>query len=82
MGNIVNFIITLIIGGVSGWIAGKLMDSEGSMLRNIILGLVGGVVGSVVLGVLGISGSGLIGGILVSVFGACLLVFIAKKLIK
>ena len=74
------FILTLALGGVAGWAAGKLMGTEGSMLRNIILGLLGGVVGSIVLGLIGISGSGIIGGTLVSIVGACILIWLGKKL--
>ena len=74
-----SFILTLALGGVAGWAAGKLMDTEGSMLRNIILGLLGGVVGSIVLGLIGISGSGIIGGTLVSIVGACILIWLSQK---
>ena len=42
---IFGWIIPLITGGLAGWIAGKLMNSDGSVLRNILLGLIGGVVG-------------------------------------
>ena len=73
------FLWTLFLGGLAGWIAGKIMNSEGGTLRNIILGLVGGVVGSIVLGIVGIQGSGLIGGTIVSVVGACLLIWIGRK---
>ena len=44
-----------------------------------ILGLIGGVVGSVVLGFIGIEGRGLIGGTIVSVVGACILIWISRK---
>ena len=74
------FIWTLFIGGVAGWLAGKLMGSEGSIVRNVILGLIGGVVGSIVLGIIGIQGRGLIGGTLVSVVGACILIWIGRRL--
>ena len=40
---IIGLLWTLFMGGLAGWIAGKLMGSEGSMGRNIILGLVGEV---------------------------------------
>lgn len=73
-------IITLITGAIAGWLAGKLMDSEGSMIRNILLGLIGGVVGSIVLGIFGLHGSGLIGGTIVSVVGACILIWLSKRL--
>ena len=74
------FIWTLILGGVAGWIAGRLMNSDGGTLRNVLLGLGGGVVGSIVLGFLGIEGRGMIGGTLVSVVGACILIWIGKKI--
>ena len=74
------FIWTLIMGGVAGWLAGKLMNSEGSTLRNVLLGLGGGVVGSVVLGLLGITGHGMIGGTIVSVVGACILIWLGRNM--
>lgn len=74
------FLWTLFLGGIAGWIAGRLMGAEGTVVRNVILGLVGGVVGSIVLGVVGIHGSGLIGGTIVSVVGACILISISKKM--
>lgn len=78
----INFLVTLLSGAIAGWLAGIIMKSNGSLLRNIILGLVGGVVGSVVLGIIGIGGSGFIGGILVAVVGACLLVWLGRKIFK
>ena len=36
MFNLVNILVSLLIGAVAGWLAGKLMKSEGSLLRNII----------------------------------------------
>ena len=77
---IMGILWTLFLGGIAGWIACKFMNSEGSMVKNIILGLIGGVVGSVVLGIIGIHGSGLIGGTIVSVVGACLLIWLGRKL--
>ena len=37
---------SIIVGGVIGWLAGKLMKSKGGVLRNIILGIVGSGVGN------------------------------------
>lgn len=75
-------IINLALGGVAGWFAGKLMNAEGGMVRNVILGLVGGVIGNIVLGVIGIHGSGPIGGTIVSVIGACILIWLSRKIGK
>ena len=74
------FLITLLCGAFAGWLAGRLMNSNGSWLRNLALGLAGGVVGSVVLRFVGIRGSGLIGGTIVSVVGACLLIWLFRNL--
>lgn len=76
----VGIIMVLLSGGIAGWLAGKLMNREGSVIRNILLGLAGGVVGDIVLGFVGIHGSGFIGGIIVSVVGACILIWVAGKL--
>ena len=57
------------------------MESEGSLVRNIILGVVGGVIGSVLLRIIGIHASGFIGGTIVSIIGACILVWLARKLL-
>ena len=82
MTNLVNILIALLLGAISGWLAGKIMKSEGSLLRNIILGIIGGVLGSVILGLVGISGNGYLGTILVSVAGACLLIFVVRLITK
>ena len=58
----INFIITLILGGLSGWLAGKIMKSENGVIVNIILGLLGGVVGGFVAGLIGLKAVGLVGG--------------------
>ena len=43
----------LIIGGVAGWLAGAIMDSDrGGILFNIILGILGGIVGVWLFGLL------------------------------
>ncbi len=80
--NGMGLITGLIIGALAGWIAGKFMDNDGSLLTNIILGLVGGFVGNLVLGFVGIHGSGLIGNLIVAVIGACIIIFAGRKLIK
>ncbi len=79
-----NLIISLVIGALAGWLASCIMKSKGSWLRNIILGLLGSVVGNWLAGVLGISVNSAVsvGGILVSVAGACVLIFLGRLLFK
>ena len=73
-------IVTLICGALAGWLAGNIMKSNNGILMNTLLGVAGGVVGSILLGIIGISGRGIIGGTIVAVVGACFLVWLARKL--
>lgn len=74
-------IYILIIGAVSGWLAGQIMKGGGfGLLWNIILGIVGSFVGGWVLGLLNISlnvGSATVNTIIQSVIGAIVLLFVA-----
>ena len=45
----VGWIGTIIIGGLAGWIAEKLMRSDMGLLMNIILGIVGALVLNAIL---------------------------------
>ena len=70
-------------GGFSlkGWIAGKIMKSEQNLIINLILGLVGGVIGGLIGSILGISG-GWVVGLILSVVGACILIWLYRKVFK
>lgn len=76
------FIIALVIGAVCGWLAGYIMKSNGSLLRNIILGIIGGFVGNLIFDLLGFSINGTLGSIISGVIGSCLVIFIVQKLFK
>ena len=45
MMNGLGLIGTLVVGALAGWLASKIMDNQGGLIRNIILGIVGGIVG-------------------------------------
>jgi len=77
-----DILIAIILGAIAGWLAGLIMGTKGGLILNIVLGIVGGAVGKFVLGIVGIGGSGYIGTILVAVFGACLLVWLIRKILK
>jgi len=71
----------LIIGGIAGWLAGKLTKGEGyGVLANIVIGIVGGVIGGFLFGLLGLAAYGLIGSLVVATVGAMVLVWLAKKI--
>lgn len=71
---------TLIMGALVGWIAGKLMNMEGGLLRNIAVGVAGSVVGSLVFGLLGFYAYGAFANLVVSVVGACLFIWVGRRL--
>lgn len=65
---------SLIIGGIAGWIAGKIMDSEKSIFFNIVLGIGGGFIGPFLLSLIGLYNYGVIGSIISSTVGAVLII--------
>lgn len=78
----VNLIITLIVGGIVGWLASILMKTNAQMgiVANVIVGIVGSFLGYWLAGLLGIATSGGIVRWLVAVLGAVLLIAILKGL--
>lgn len=72
----------IIMGALVGWIAGKLMDLEGGLLRNIVVGVIGSFVGSAVFGLLGFYAYGWFANLVVGVLGACLSIWIGRKLFR
>jgi uncharacterized membrane protein YeaQ/YmgE (transglycosylase-associated protein family) len=75
---IIGLLLTVIVGAVSGWVAGLIMKSKGSFYRNLVLGLVGGLLGGLILGVFGVNTNSYIWGFVTSILGACLLIWIAR----
>ena len=76
----------IILGGLSGWIASIIMKKNTSMgvIANIVTGIIGSFVGGVVFNFIGaekVTGLNLYS-ILVSVVGACILLWIIGKINK
>ncbi len=75
-------IVTIILGGVAGWITGLIMKGGGyGLLGDIILGIVGGIVGGFLAGL--IFGVDLVNGfnltsLIVSILGAALVVWLSR----
>lgn len=78
-----DFLYFLLIGAISGWLAGQMWKGGGfGLLGNIVVGIVGGFIGGWLAGLLGVGGGGLIWKILISAGGAWLLLFVISKLKK
>ncbi len=71
---------TIVVGIVSGWLAGLIMKGDGyGLIWDLVLGIAGAVVGGWLFGLLGLSASGgTIGTIVVSTAGAVFLIFISR----
>jgi uncharacterized membrane protein YeaQ/YmgE (transglycosylase-associated protein family) len=81
--DLVSLLIFLAIGAVAGWLAGTLMKGGGfGLLKNIIIGILGSIIGGFVFGLLGISWGGLVGSIVTATAGAALLLFVLGKIKK
>lgn len=71
------FLYFLLIGAISGWLAGQFWKGSGfGFLGNIIVGIIGGFIGGWLAGNLGIGGGGLLWQILISAGGAWVLLFV------
>lgn len=77
----VGWILAIILGALAGWIAEKVMKSNQGLLMNIILGIVGAVVGNFILMLIfGATMGGIVGQLIVAVVGACLLIALARAI--
>ena len=78
----VNWIVTLVIGGVVGWLGSLVMktDSQMGIIGNIIVGIIGSTLGFWIAGLIGISASGPIVAWIIAVVGAAILIWILKLL--
>ena len=78
-----NILISICLGALVGWLAGILMNAKNGFLMNAVLGIVGAVVGRFLAALIGLRASQIsIGGILISVLGACLVIWLVRKLKK
>lgn len=72
----------IIIGGLAGWIASKIKNTDESMgiPANIIVGIIGGLIGGFLLGLLGldVAGGGWIFSFITCLLGAVILLTIVQ----
>lgn len=77
-------ILWIIFGGIAGWIASVVMKTHNSqgMGMDIVMGIVGAVVGGFLMGLFGQSGvNGFnLYSLMVAVIGAIVVIFIGRKL--
>jgi uncharacterized membrane protein YeaQ/YmgE (transglycosylase-associated protein family) len=77
-----NWIVTIVVGAIVGWLASMVMKTNAQMgaIANIVVGIVGSSLGFWLAGVLGLSTGGPIVGWLIAIAGAAILIFLLKAL--
>lgn len=69
----------ILIGLVAGWLAGLIVKGSGSgLLLNIVIGIVGAVLGGFLFGLLGFASTGIIGSLITALVGAIVLLLIVS----
>jgi uncharacterized membrane protein YeaQ/YmgE (transglycosylase-associated protein family) len=76
------WIVTLVVGGIIGWLASKLMktDKQMGVIANVVVGIIGSSLGFWLAAMLGFATYGVIAQWAVSVAGAAVLIFALQKL--
>lgn len=76
--DVTSLFLWLLIGGIAGWIAGNVMKGGGfGVVINIVVGIVGAVLGGFIFSLLGVTYGGIIGSLIVATVGAIILLFLA-----
>ena len=74
-----SLLIFLIVGAIAGWLAHLIMKGgDSDLLTNLVVGIVGAMIGGHLLGILGVSTYGLIGSILSATFGSIVLIAVIR----
>ena len=80
-GSISAMIVTILVGIIAGFLAGRIMKGSGyGLLMDLLLGVAGSFVGHFLFGLIGIYSSGFIGSILFAVVGASILIWLGRFL--
>jgi uncharacterized membrane protein YeaQ/YmgE (transglycosylase-associated protein family) len=77
----VGFFMALIIGALAGWLAEKFTRSDHGLFTNIIMGIIGAVVGNFLLRLLGMGPAiGFWGNLLSATLGAILVIVVYRAI--
>lgn len=75
------FVWFCLIGICAGWLAGQIMKGGGfGLLADLIIGVIGAILGGFVFGLLGLTATGLLGQLITATAGAILLLFALRLL--
>lgn len=66
----------IVIGIAAGFVAEKVMNRDHGLLTNLLVGVVGALLGGWIAGIIGLSFGGWLGSFIVATVGAILLLFL------
>ena len=77
MGTLWTWIVWIVVGGLAGALADRIIQGDKlGILGNILIGIIGGLIGGAILGVFGIAGQGIIWTFVTAFLGAVLLLWL------
>ena len=69
----------LVVGLIAGWVAGKIMQGSGfGLVGDLVVGILGAVLGGWLFSLVGIAAWGFVGSIVVAVVGALVLLYLVR----
>lgn len=74
-----NWLTSAIIGIIAGWLAGQISKNHGfGLWGDLIVGIIGSIIGNMLLGVMGFATYGLIGSIIAATIGALVFLWVIR----
>jgi uncharacterized membrane protein YeaQ/YmgE (transglycosylase-associated protein family) len=71
----------LLVGLIAGWLAGKIMKGGGyGLVGDLVVGVIGAILGGYIFTWLGISMGGLVGSIVTALVGAIIFIYLLRIL--
>src|SRR5215212_2271913 len=76
----IGWLAAIIIGGIAGWLAEQFMKSQMGLVMNIVLGIVGAEIASLLFSLLGVTFGGWSGYLIASFIAASILILVARMI--
>lgn len=77
------FVYFLLIGLCAGWLAGQFTEGKGfGVVGNLIVGVIGAILGGFMFRVIGLTSTGLIGELITATVGAVVLLVVLQRVGK
>lgn len=79
---LLSWISFLIVGLVAGWLAEQITKSSMGLGMNLLVGVVGALIGRVIFALLGLAATNIIGAIVAATIGAVVLLLVVQAVRK